>query len=88
MRHHGDVARIEAGPAESARVLADAAGVARELGALGFARVLLDVEGYRRGALNEGLGLVRLKGVAEAGDGAADRAGGGPWPTGVARGAA
>jgi PP-loop superfamily ATP-utilizing enzyme len=26
-----------------------------ELQALGFDRVLLDVEGYRRGALNEGL---------------------------------
>lgn len=68
VRHHGDVARIEAGAAESARVAGDAAAIARELGALGFGRVLLDVEGYRRGALNEGLGLVPL---TRAGNGGA-----------------
>ncbi len=37
----------------------------RALRALGFGRVLLDVEGYRRGALNEGLGLVKLEGAGE-----------------------
>ncbi len=64
VRHHGDVARIEAGPVETARVLHEAGAIARELSALGFQRVLLDAEGYRRGALNEGLGLVRLGGAA------------------------
>jgi len=67
VRHHGDVARIEAGPAETAIVVADATAIARELRSLGFARALLDVEGYRRGALNEGLGLVRLDGAAANG---------------------
>lgn len=60
VRHHGDAARIEVAAAE----LDAAAGVVVELrGALagkGFDRVLLDVEGYRRGALNEG--LVQLNG--------------------------
>ncbi len=60
VRHHGDVARIEAAADEMGRVLDAAGAVAAELRALGFQRVLLDVEGYRRGALNEGLGLVTL----------------------------
>ncbi len=64
VRHHGDVARIEAAGDELACVLAAAGGIAAELRALGFQRVLLDVEGYRRGALNEGLGLVTLRGGA------------------------
>ena len=60
VRHHGDVARLEVAPTELDR----AARMAHELGdavsAAGFARVLLDVEGYRRGAMNEGQGLVQL----------------------------
>jgi len=55
VRHHGDVARIEVGAAEldlAAGVFTDLAPAIR---GLGFERVLLDVEGYRRGALNEGL---------------------------------
>ncbi len=75
VRHHGDVARIEAAPAERALIVAAAAAVARELRALGFAGVLLDVEGYRRGALNEGLGLVKLDGAGERGSRAGDAAG-------------
>ncbi len=67
VRHHGDVARIEAGAAETTLVIASAGGIGRELRALGFGRVLLDVEGYRRGALNEGLGLVQLDGTGAAG---------------------
>lgn len=59
VRHHGTVARVEAAPPELDR----AARAVSELGArvrgLGFDAVLLDVEGYRRGALNEG--LVRLE---------------------------
>jgi pyridinium-3,5-biscarboxylic acid mononucleotide sulfurtransferase len=55
VRHHGDVARIEVAPDEldgAARVLASEVNYLRSLG---FGRILLDVEGYRRGALNEGL---------------------------------
>lgn len=55
VRHHGAAARIEVAPAELEEVGARLAGVVARLRALGFRRVLLDVEGYRRGALNEGL---------------------------------
>lgn len=59
VRHHDRVARVEVAPAELERATALLPGVAARLRALGFARVVLDVEGYRRGALNEG--LVRLE---------------------------
>jgi pyridinium-3,5-biscarboxylic acid mononucleotide sulfurtransferase len=55
VRHHGDVARIEVAPAELDRAWDAATPLARTLRGLGFRRVLLDVEGYRRGALNETL---------------------------------
>lgn len=55
VRHHGAVARVEVATDEIEAATAIAAELSRELCALGFERVLLDVEGYRRGALNEGL---------------------------------
>jgi uncharacterized protein len=55
VRHHGDVARLELGPAELAAVADHTTAIAVRLRAAGFQRVLLDVEGYRRGALNESL---------------------------------
>jgi pyridinium-3,5-biscarboxylic acid mononucleotide sulfurtransferase len=55
VRHHGDVARIEVSPAELDLAAAAVGPVVAQLRSLGFQRVLLDVEGYRRGALNEGL---------------------------------
>jgi uncharacterized protein len=58
VRHHGDVARIEVAPAEIVRALSLAETLAAGIRALGFDRVLLDIEGYRRGALNEALVLV------------------------------
>lgn len=60
VRHHGDVARIETSPAERARAIALATELNGEVRALGFGAVVLDVEGYRRGALNEALPLVRM----------------------------
>jgi pyridinium-3,5-biscarboxylic acid mononucleotide sulfurtransferase len=60
VRHHGNAARIETAPAEIGRAVMLAAQVARALHGAGFQRVLLDVEGYRRGALNEGLPLVQI----------------------------
>ncbi|HEX6940712.1 MAG TPA: ATP-dependent sacrificial sulfur transferase LarE [Longimicrobiales bacterium] len=60
VRHHGDAARIEVAPAELPRALEHARALARELRALGFERVLLDVEGYRRGAMNEAVRFVQL----------------------------
>jgi uncharacterized protein len=53
VRHHGTVARLEVAPAEMSHALSLRHELDAELRALGFARVLLDLEGYRRGALNE-----------------------------------
>lgn len=60
VRHHGDVARLEVAAAERERVGPLRAEVARAVRDAGFARVLLDVQGYRRGALNEGLAAAQL----------------------------
>jgi uncharacterized protein len=57
VRHHGDAARVEVAPSEMVRALSLAEPIAAGLRSLGFERVLLDVEGYRRGALNESLPL-------------------------------
>ena len=54
VRYHGDTARIEAGPREIARF--SEARLRREVVGffkrVGFARVTLDLEGYRTGSLN------------------------------------
>lgn len=55
VRHHGDVARLELGPRELALAAGAAPALATAVRGAGFARVVLDVEGYRRGALNESL---------------------------------
>ncbi len=55
VRHHGDVARVEAAGRELERATELVQNLGPRLRALGFDAVLLDVEGYRRGALNEGL---------------------------------
>jgi uncharacterized protein len=55
VRHHGDIARIEVPPVDLAR-LADAdlrQRLTDGVRAAGFAYVTLDLEGYRRGRLNE-----------------------------------
>jgi uncharacterized protein len=59
VRHHGDAARLEVAPAELPSAAARAAELAAAIRAAGFARVLLDVQGYRRGALNDGLPVLR-----------------------------
>ena len=67
VRHHGAVARLEVHPAEIDRVAGQRAAIDRIVRDAGFARVLLDLDGYRRGALNEGLltrQLVQLGGAA------------------------
>jgi uncharacterized protein len=55
VRHHGDVARIEIAPEEMPRALN--LEMTRRITAafknLGFKFITLDLEGYRRGALNE-----------------------------------
>lgn len=55
VRHHGDVARIEVARDEILRALGQAESLNAALRKLGFEAVVLDVEGYRGGALNEGL---------------------------------
>ncbi len=62
VRHHGDadpLARIEVGSDELARAVEPdtAAAVDRELRALGYRHVTLDLRGYRLGSLNEALRL-------------------------------
>ncbi len=59
VRHHGDAARLELGPDEMPRALEPAIRdrVVRELKALGFRYVSLDLQGYRTGSLNEVLWL-------------------------------
>lgn len=67
VRHHASLARIEVHPTELERAVRLRGQLARAVRAAGFARVLLDLEGYRRGALNEGLRpeqLVQLGGTA------------------------
>ncbi len=57
VRHHGDVARIELASEELERALDPERRMrmSRDLRDLGFRYVSLDLEGYRTGALNEGL---------------------------------
>jgi pyridinium-3,5-biscarboxylic acid mononucleotide sulfurtransferase len=60
VRHHGNAARLEFAPAEMSKAVALGHGLHDSLKDLGFERILLDVEGYRRGALNEATEFVSL----------------------------
>ncbi len=55
VRHHGSVARVEVAAAELEGAAARVAESAARLLELGFERILLDVDGYRRGAMDETL---------------------------------
>jgi pyridinium-3,5-biscarboxylic acid mononucleotide sulfurtransferase len=57
VRHHDDVARIEIAREEMARALEPeiSAAIVRQVKAAGYQYVTLDLNGYRRGSLNEGL---------------------------------
>jgi len=59
VRHHDQVARLEFGRDEMARVLDPVVreAVVREVKAAGYRFVALDLDGYRRGSLNEPLQL-------------------------------
>ena len=63
VRHHDDALRIELAPAELERAFTVAGDIQSRLAADGL-RVLIDVEGYRRGALNEV--LVQIGAVSAA----------------------
>lgn len=60
VRHHDSVARLEVATAELSRIQELRGEVTEALRRAGFRRVVLDLQGYRRGALNEGLPLVQL----------------------------
>lgn len=62
VRYHGDVARIEVGQADMVRVLQQADRLVAGIKAVGFLYVALDLQGYRRGSLNETWQPVRLEG--------------------------
>jgi uncharacterized protein len=59
LRHHGALARLEIDPSELPRALDPqmAERILKEIKALGFRWVSLDLEGYRSGSLNEVLPL-------------------------------
>ncbi len=62
VRHHelklGHLARIEVGPSEMGKIMADGTGVriAEAIKKAGYLHVTLDLLGYRRGSMNEVLG--------------------------------
>ena len=64
LRHHGDIARVEIAPEELAKALDPemARAIVAAIKPLGFRYVALDLEGYRTGALNEG--LVQIEGLS------------------------
>ena len=71
LRHHVEIARVEIAPEELARALdpAMARAIVAAIKPLGFRYVALDLEGYRTGALNEG--LVQIEGLNVLGSRAA-----------------
>lgn len=54
VRYHGEVARIEVAPADMPALLAQAGQAVAGVKAAGFIYVAMDLQGYRRGAMNEG----------------------------------
>jgi uncharacterized protein len=59
VRHHDTLARLEFGVDEMSRALAPdmRAEIVRELRAVGYQQVTVDLQGYRMGSLNEGVRL-------------------------------
>lgn len=67
VRHHGQLARIEVEPPDMTRVLAARDQVVRQLTALGYTFVTLDLAGFRSGSLNQDLtGFKNLSGLQVA----------------------
>lgn len=56
VRHHGNLARVEAEPEAMAGIVARREEIAEKLRAIGFSYVTLDLLGYRMGSTNEALG--------------------------------
>lgn len=62
VRYHGEVARIEVLPAQMAALLSLAEQAIAGIKAAGFQYVAMDLQGYRRGSLNETWAPVQLEG--------------------------
>jgi uncharacterized protein len=60
VRHHGPVARLEVHPDEIGAVASLRGAIHAAVRGAGFRRVLVDLQGYRRGALNEALAPAQL----------------------------
>lgn len=60
VRHHDGLARLEVHPSEIGRVAERRGEMERAVRSAGFRRVLIDLQGYRRGSLNEGLAGAQL----------------------------
>jgi uncharacterized protein len=61
VRHHGEIARIEMEPERMPELLQHAGEVLARLREIGFKFVAMDLAGYRRGSLNEGLDLIQIQ---------------------------
>lgn len=62
VRHHGDVARLELGPEEFARVVDGLREeVVSKVKEAGYTYVALDLQGYRTGAMNEALTTLKAR---------------------------
>ena len=55
VRHHGEIARLEVGPAELERAFDEREEISTNLKAVGFLYVALDLGGYKPGSLNAAL---------------------------------
>jgi len=63
VRHHGDLARLEVGRPYFHQVLAAADVIINQLRQIGYQYVVLDLQGYRTGSLNEVFVQFPLKGT-------------------------
>ena len=59
VRHHGEVARLEILPGEFELAITHHQALQRDIQALGYRFVALDLGGFRSGSLNEGIGADR-----------------------------
>jgi pyridinium-3,5-biscarboxylic acid mononucleotide sulfurtransferase len=64
LRHHGDIARIELDPGDMDKIIKPEIrqDIVKQLKALGYKYVALDLTGYRTGSLNEVLNLAGREG--------------------------
>ena len=66
VRHHQDLARIEVLPADMQRLLEQREAIYRQLKAIGYTYVAMDLLGYRTGSMNEVLYKIGLPATVES----------------------